>query len=151
MKSCVLKLIILVAFSLTTLTISAQTKSYISNKHTITSANGLPANVTNDKKLFFDITVWETSKPNDMGKIWITNAHLRNDYKNVTYQDEFRIYSIELKENGIYNYWTIDIATDGQIVLFQVDLNSAVPTITMFRYAPKKESTVLKTVIYYLE
>lgn len=152
MKFNILKFIgiVLVTFLLSN-TAMSQTKSYISNKHTITKANGSSTNVTNDKKLFFQISVWGTTKPNDWGSIWITNAHRMNDYKNVSYEDAFKIYSIKLKDDGVYNYWTIDVANDGQTVLFQVDQNSAVPTITMFRYAPGADNTVLKTVIYYLD
>lgn len=146
MKSYVLKVLAFIALSFNITNVSAQSKNYVSNKHTITKANGSPTNVTNDKKLFFEIIVYSTSRPNDKGSIWI-----ENDRNGGTYRESFRIFSIDLKENGIYNYWTIDIATDGQTVLFQVDLNSATPTITMKRYAPTKESVVLKNTIYYLE
>jgi hypothetical protein len=153
MKLSVFKIIILLVLNLTAFTAIGQDKSYISNKHTITKANGTSTNVTNDKKLFFQIYVKPNSlsRANDLGNIWITNAHRMSDYKNVTYEDGFRIYSIQLKESGIYNYWTIDVSNDGQTVLFQVDQNSAIATITMFRYAPNSDNTVLKTVIYYLE
>lgn len=153
MKLTIIKTFIFFFFCLTVSVAIGQNKSYISNKHRITKANGVATNVTNEKKLYFQIYVKPNSlaRQNDLGNIWITNAHRMNDYKNVTYQDGFRIYSIELKESGIYNYWTIDISNDGQTVLFQVDQNSAVPTVTMFRYSPSSNNTVLKTIIYYLE
>lgn len=153
MKFTSIKTFIFLSFYLMVSVAMGQDKSYISNKHTITKANGSATNVTNEKKLYFSIYVKPNSlaRQNDLGNIWITNAHRMNDYKNVTYEDGFRIYSIQLKESGIYNYWTIDVSNDGQTVLFQIDQNSAIPTITMFRYAPNSSNTVLKTVIYYLD
>lgn len=153
MKLKISTIITLFVLTLTSINLNAQDKSYISNKHTITKANGVSTNVTNEKKLYFQIYVKPNSlaRANDLGNIWITNAHRMNDHKNVTYEDGFRIYSIQLKESGIYNYWTIDVSNDGQTVLFQIDQNSAIPTITMFRSAPNSSNTVLKTVTYYLD
>jgi hypothetical protein len=133
------------------ITVKSQSKTYVSNKHTITKADALLTNVTIDKKFFFEFLVFSNSKPNDFGVIWLSNTNRRNDSKNLTYEDEFNIYSIKLKDNGIYNYWTVDIANNGQTVLFQVNLNIAIPTITMFRYAPGNVNTVLKTIVYYLD
>jgi hypothetical protein len=153
MKLTFLKIVTILVFALTYNSLKGQDKSYISNKHVISKANGVATNVTNDKKLYFNIYVKPNSlaRQNDLGNVWITNAHRMNDYKNVTYEDGFRIYSIELKETGIYNYWTIDVANDGQTVLFQVNQNSAVATITMFRYSPNSSNEVLKIVTYYLD
>jgi hypothetical protein len=128
-------------------------KSYVSDVHRVIKANGNSTNVTINKKRYFQISIMPNSmaQRNNLGNIWITNAHRMNNYKNVTYQDEFKIFSIDLKSNGTYNYWTTDIANDGQTVLFQINMNSAIAKITMSRYAPGAGSTVLKKIVYSLE
>jgi hypothetical protein len=149
MKMKLILFAIIIAFASNTS--SAQDKSYVSNKHTITKANGESANGTNDKTLYFDIRVYSSStEPNKLGKIFITNQPFTK-FNEITYKDEFKIYSIKLNNSGIYDYWTIDVANDGQTVLFEINQNSAVPTITVSRYQPGQASKVLKTVIYYLE
>lgn len=131
----------------------AQTKHYASSSHTITKANGNFCNVKKTKNIFIKIYIDNyMPKPNDKGTITMQNISFNSkDYSNRTYFETFRIYSIDLEDDGIYKYWTIDIAQDGQTVLFKVDLNSATAKVTMMRYAPGKSNDVLKTIVYELD
>lgn len=127
----------------------AQNKSYVSSRNVVTKANGLSTNVTNQKTMYIEIHVDKTCDGYDCGRINIADGPMHTG-KHINFEG-FRIYSVKLKDDGIYNYWTVDVAADGQIVLFQVDNNSAISTITMHRYAPGQESKVLKSIVYYLD
>lgn len=131
----------------------SQTKHYASSKHTITKANGKYCNVSKTKNTFIKIYVNNYNPGrNDKGAITLQDVSFNSkDYSNRTYFETFRIYSIDLKDDGIYRYWTIDVAQDGQTVLFKVDLNSAIATITMMRYAPGESNEILKTIKYELD
>ncbi len=129
----------------------AQQKQFVSTSHLVTKANGISTNTEITKTLYFELTLWSDPGINDIGKVWITNAHLRNDYKSITKLEEYKVFFVEFLENGVYNYWAIDLANYGQKVLFKLDQNSAIQTITMHRYATDGSSNVLKTIIYYLD
>jgi len=127
----------------------SQTKSYKSSEHTVTKANGNPTLVTKNKTMYIEIWLRDVCKGNDCGSVTIADGPLHTGQQ-INYE-QFRIYTVKLKEDGVYNYWTTDIGNDGQTVLFQVDNNGAVPTMTMHRYAPGEDSKVLKSIIYNLE
>lgn len=139
--------IILIVFALNT---TAQ-KSLSSSKNIVTIANGSSTSVSNQKQLYFYIALYSSPMgPNDIGRIDLMDAPWeKGGGKN--YNEKFTIYNAKLNDNGVYYYWTIDIGNDGQIVLFQVDNNSAVPTITVSRYSPSDKSKVLKQIIYYID
>ena len=152
-KKQLFQLIAVTLLLLTTFNANSQDKQYTSSKSIVTKANGVSTSVTKEKNVYFQFYIRPNSLsvPNNRGTIWITDAPRMTKSKEVTQTDEFRIYTMELKDNGTYNYWTIDVGNDGQTVLFQVDNNSATPTISVSRYAPGGESKVLKTIIYYLD
>jgi hypothetical protein len=151
MKLSIIKYFVLIAFALTTSIAFAQDKSLTSDRNVITKANGRQTNVENNKYLYIQISLWgSASSINDIGGIWITNAHRMQNYKNVTYEEGFRIYKINTNSDGTYNYWTKD-KSNGQTVLFELDQNGAVGTFTMSRYSPSGDSNVTKRVKYYLE
>lgn len=130
-------------------TANSQTKWYSSSNHKITKANGEYTSVEKEQLNYFQIRVSSTPSLNDLGAITIQDQPLTK--APISRHEVFRIYSIELNDDGTYNYWTIETASDGQTVLFKVDLNSAIQTITMSRYSPVKNAGVLKQIVYYLE
>ena len=152
-KKQLFQLIAVTLLLLTTFNANSQDKQYTSSKSIVAKANGVSTSVTKEKNVYFQFYIRPNSLsvPNNRGTIWITDAPRMTKSKEVTQTDEFRIYTMELKDNGTYNYWTIDVGNDGQTVLFQVDNNIATPTISVSRYAPGEESKVLKTIIYYLD
>lgn len=133
----------------------AQRKFYVSNKNTVTIANGNYCQVEKIKSIYFDIYILGSSAtPNKKGEINLQDTPFNTKgNSNRKYYDTFRVYQIKLNENGVYEYWTVDIAQDGQTVLFEVDLNSAIPKITMSRYSRSSSNNVrvLKRIIYSLE
>ncbi len=151
MKINIMKITTSIFCIMLTINLAAQQKYYSSSSNLVSKANGVSANVKNEKKIFFSIWVDSSPSVNDKGSINLQDVSFSSDYKNRMYFEHFRIYSIDFKSTGIYNYWTIDVGFNGQIVLFQVDQNSATPTITLHRYAPGEGSNVLKTIVYYLD
>ena len=130
----------------------AQTKRYVSNKNTVTIANGNYCQVANINSIYLELYIKSSTSPNDMGTIILQDIPFNaKDYSNRKYFETFRVYKIKLNDDGVYDYWTVDIAQDGQTVLFEVDLNSAIPKITMSRYSPSSSNKVLKRIIYSLE
>jgi hypothetical protein len=127
----------------------AQDKSYVSSKNVVTKANGTSTNITIQKTMYIEISVDKTCDGYNCGRINIADGPMHTG-KHINFEG-FRIYSIKLKDDGKYSYWTVDVAADGQIVLFQVDNNSAISTITMHRYAPGQKNEILKSVVYYLD
>ena len=87
---------------------------------------------------------------NDIGKILIQDIPFNSKGYTRNYFENFRIYKVKLNDNGVYDYWTIDIGQDGQTVLFQVDFNGAIPQIVMSRYSPSGND-VLKRIVYYID
>ena len=138
--------IILIALSIN---INAQSRAvfFTSAKNTVLKANGSSTNVVNTKKLFFHFFIDEAYVKNGF-------IHISDDKKfyGADYGVEYKIYMIELKDNGQYYYWTKDVGQDGQIVLFVVDKNSSVPNITEYRYSPvQNDNTVLKIIQYSID
>ena len=138
--------------ALATTSAFGQTKHYYSKKNSITIANGNYSQITNDKSIYIEIYVKEITSQNNMGEIMVQDIPFNSkDYSNRSYYETFRIYKIKLNENGVYDYWTIDIAQDGQTVLFEVDLNSSPSKVVMSRYSPTGDSKVLKRINYLLD
>jgi hypothetical protein len=138
--------------ALATTSAFGQYKQYYSKKNSITIANGNYTQVTNDKSIYIMIDVREITSPNNMGTIVVQDIpFISKDYSNRNYFETFRIYKIKLNEDGVYDYWTIDIAQDGQTVLFEVDLNSSPSKVVMSRYSPTGDSKVLKRINYLLD
>ena len=144
-----MKTFIFLLFVLTASVAMGQNKSYKSSKNTVTKANGVAASVTNEKKMYFEIFLNKVCNGNDCGTINLADGPMHTGQP-INYE-QFRIYSVKLNDNGVYDYWTIDIGNDGQTVLFEVDNNSAVPAITVSRYSPVGNNTVLKRTIYYID
>jgi hypothetical protein len=137
-------ILIFVAFNL-----NAQTRTlyFVSNKHTVLKANGASTNVSINKNLYFTFFI---------GSSDITSSYIRisseKNWIKADFSVEYKIYKIVLEDNGQYLYWTTDVGQDGQIVLFIVDRNSSIPTITEKRYSPiTNDNTVLKTIQYIIE
>lgn len=149
MKRSNMKTFIFFLFCLSASVAMGQDKSYKSSKNTVTRANGVAASVTNEKKMYFKIYLEKVCNGNDCGGINVADGPM-NTGQSINYE-QFRIYSVKLNDAGVYDYWTIDIGNDGQTVLFEVDNNSAVTTITVSRYSPVGNSTVLKRTIYYID
>ena len=143
--------LVLISFLLASLNVNGQ-KSLSSSKNTVTIANGNPTSVTNEKKVYIYIALFDSriSSRNDIGRIDLLDQPWGSKVTRY-YQENFKVYSAKLNDDGTYNYWTIDIGNDGQTVLFKVDNNSAVSTITVSRYSPVGNSTVLKKTIYYID
>ena len=131
----------------------AQSKHYLSLKNTINLANGNVTNVNQEKAVYFNLHVWEkTDDPNDKGLMTLQDVPFNsNDYSRRMYYESFKIYSIQLNNDGVYYYWTVDQVANSQVVLFEVNLNSAPSIIVMNRYAPSGGNKVLKRTTYYLE
>lgn len=131
------------------LTLNAQSRAlyFTSTKYTVLKANGSATNVSNNKKLYFHFYIDEANVKNGF-------IHISDDKKfyGADYGVEYKIYKIELKDNGKYYYWTKDVGQDGQIVLFVVDKNSSIPNITEHRYSPaENDNTVLKIIEYSID
>lgn len=124
----------------------AQDKSFMSKTNKVTIANGFSVNVTNEKKIYFEINLQNSCPGNDCGQIVIADGIMHSG-QNINYE-KFKIYSLKLNDNGIYDYWAIDVTSGDQIVLFEVDNNSAVATLTISRYSPIEKNKVLKRIIY---
>ena len=151
MKISIIKFFVLIAVTLITSKSFAQDKSITSDRQVITKVNGNQTNVENTKYLYIEISLWKSASTiNDIGGIWITNANRRNNYKNVTYEEGFKIYKINANSDGTYDYWTQD-KSNNQTVLFELDQNGAVGTFTLSRYSPSGDSNVTKRIVYYLE
>ena len=112
-------LIVCLLLSLISMISNAQNKWYSSSKNIISTANGMPAFIESEKKSYFQIYVYGTPKVNDYGFIEIQDTP--QSQTPISYHDSFKIYKIELRDDGIYNYWTDDISQNGQIVLFELD------------------------------
>ncbi len=142
--------LVFISFLLVSLNVNGQ-KNLSSSKNTVTLANGNPTSVTNEKKVYIYIALfYSPSSSNNIGRIDLLDQPWGSKVTRY-YEENFKVYSAKLNNDGTYNYWTIDIGNDGQTVLFQVDNNSAVPTITVSRYSPVGNSTVLKRTIYYID
>ena len=151
MKNIVGKIVLALIIALTVFG-STFSQSYTSNKQTVLIADGKQVHVPQDRILYIQVWLKTSSmgRLNDIGNIWITNAHRLQDYKNVTYEEAFTIYRIDHIDDGTSHHWTKDNATK-QIVLFVFDPNGTVSLITMSRYAPGGGSNIVKRVRYHLD
>jgi hypothetical protein len=116
----------------------------------VTLANGNPTSFTTEKRVYFFISLFTNPSPNDIGKV-ILSDQPRETRVTRQYEEKFRVFSAKLNSDGTYDYWAIDIGNDGQTVLFEVDNNSVVPTVTVSRYSPGVNGKVLKRTIYYID
>ena len=120
---------------------------FYSAEQEVQKANGKYVNVKQNKDRYFHFKIDEKKYSNGFIRVSDSKSYFKSNFAN-----EYRLYSIELKDNGTYNYWTKDIASDGQTVLFQVNKNDIIPYIISSRYSPVKgSSTVLKRIKYFIE
>jgi hypothetical protein len=126
----------------------SQQKQYYSKSNSITIANGTVTQVSRNKSMYIAI---HRSDYANKGLVLIQDIPFNSDSGNRNHFESFDIYSIKLNDNGLYYYWTKDIAQDGQTVLFEVDMNSAIPKIVMSRYSPNGGNKVLKRIEFYIE
>ena len=120
---------------------------FYSAEQEVQKANGKYVNVKQTKDRYFHFLIDEKTFSNGFIRVSDSRSYFKSNFAN-----EYRVYSIELKDNGTYNYWTKDIASDGQTVLFLVNKNDINPYVIISRYSPVKgSSTVLKHIKYFIE
>ena len=140
--------IFIVLFSLVSITTTAQRTLLSSSKNTVTIANGTSTSVNFQKQLYFRILIYsEPYGPNNLGYIDMADTPIVNQ----SVDESFPIYSAQLGSDGVLHYWSDKSKIGQQIVLFEVDNNSAVPTITVSRYSPVDKNKLLKQTIYYID
>jgi hypothetical protein len=110
---------------------------YVSKSHVITKANYESTNVTKTETIYILVT----SNPVHPCVRLQDAPFLYPGSQNKTWTKEYRLYN---HSNG--DFWTKDASN--QTVLFEVDENSADPTITMSTYSG---NTVVKKVKYFIQ
>jgi hypothetical protein len=93
------------------LKLNAQTRAFnfTSTNNVVLKARGIDTNVKINKFLNFHIFIDEADSRSRRILIYDGKSFYESDY-----HIEYNIYSIQLKDNGDYYYWTKDLGQDGQ-------------------------------------
>jgi hypothetical protein len=119
--------------------------NYVSLKQKVVIANGSSTSVDLEKKIHIIVCVDLNDKNSRYNYVMLRDRPVGNE---ANFEEVYKIYSRESNSLGEVLYWT-SAAQNSQVVLFKLDSNGAIPSITMSRYGQNNE--VLKRVIYYLE
>jgi hypothetical protein len=118
---------------------------YVSLKQKVVIANGSYTDVALEKKLHIKVCVDLKDKNSRFNYV---NLRDKPWGMSANFEEHYNIYSRESNSQGEMLYWTTS-SIDKQVVLFKLDSNAAIPTMTMSRYSQGNE--VVKRTIYYLE